>query len=63
MPVQTLTRSWQSPLLVLENSPLELVQQLFTKLGARVVVVINAAGHYRGTILKKTWIQYLKELE
>lgn len=32
-------------------------------LGARVVIVINASGQYRGTILKKTWLKYLKEHE
>ncbi|KAJ9107393.1 hypothetical protein QFC21_000843 [Naganishia friedmannii] len=52
-----------APLLVLENSPLELVQQLFTKLGARAVIVINGKGRYRGTIVKKTWLKYIKEHE
>ena len=35
----------QAPLTVLSNSPLELVQQFFTKLGARYVVVTDADGY------------------
>lgn len=35
----------QAPLTVQDNSPLELVQQLFTKLGARYVVVTDTDGH------------------
>ena len=35
----------QAPLTVQSNSPLELVQQLFTKLGARYVVVIDTDGY------------------
>ncbi|OSD06985.1 hypothetical protein PYCCODRAFT_1431167 [Trametes coccinea BRFM310] len=58
--------SWymdQAPLTVQDNSPLELVQQLFTKLGARYVVVTDADGHYQGVIDKKTWLAFLDELE
>ncbi|KAI0335116.1 hypothetical protein GY45DRAFT_1241346 [Cubamyces sp. BRFM 1775] len=53
----------QAPLTVQDNSPLELVQQLFTKLGARYVVVTDADGHYQGVIDKKTWLAFLDELE
>ena len=35
----------QAPLTVMINSPLELVQQMFVKLGARYVVVVNADGY------------------
>ena len=35
----------QAPLTVQDNSPLELVQQFFTKLGARYVVVTDTDGH------------------
>ena len=35
----------QAPLTVALNSPLELVQQMFVKLGARYVVVTNADGY------------------
>ncbi|KAI0358560.1 hypothetical protein OH77DRAFT_1494220 [Trametes cingulata] len=53
----------QAPLTVQDNSPLELVQQLFTKLGARYVVVTDTDGHYEGVIDKKTWLAFLDELE
>ncbi|CDO69130.1 hypothetical protein BN946_scf185042.g32 [Trametes cinnabarina] len=53
----------QAPLTVQDNSPLELVQQLFTKLGARYVVVTDVDGHYQGVIDKKTWLAFLDELE
>ncbi|KAL1945794.1 hypothetical protein VTO73DRAFT_1796 [Trametes versicolor] len=52
----------QAPLTVQDNSPLELVQQLFTKLGARYVVVTDTDGHYEGVIDKKTWLAFLDEL-
>ena len=35
----------QAPLTVQDNSPLELVQQFFTKLGARYVVSTDTEGH------------------
>ncbi|KAI0775828.1 chloride channel [Trametes elegans] len=41
----------------------QLVQQLFTKLGARYVVVTDTDGHYQGVIDKKTWLAFLDELE
>ncbi|KAI0633238.1 chloride channel [Trametes polyzona] len=53
----------QAPLTVQDNSPLELVQQLFTKLGARYVVVTDTDGHYEGVIDKKTWLAFLDDLE
>ncbi|TBU33934.1 chloride channel [Dichomitus squalens] len=53
----------QAPLTVQDNSPLELVQQFFTKLGARYVVVTDSDGHYQGVIDKKTWLAFLDELE
>ncbi|KAI0645812.1 chloride channel [Trametes meyenii] len=53
----------QAPLTVQDNSPLELVQQFFTKLGARYVVVTDTDGHYQGVIDKKTWLAFLDELE
>ncbi|TFK85536.1 hypothetical protein K466DRAFT_588014 [Polyporus arcularius HHB13444] len=53
----------QAPLTVQDNSPLELVQQFFTKLGARYVVVTDTDGHYEGVIDKKTWLAFLDELE
>ncbi|KAI0709544.1 chloride channel [Cerioporus squamosus] len=53
----------QAPLTIQDNSPLELVQQFFTKLGARYVVVTDTDGHYEGVIDKKTWLAFLDELE
>ena len=35
----------QAPLTISVNSPLELVQQFFVKLGARYVVVTDPNGH------------------
>ena len=53
----------EAPLLVQAHSPLEVVQQMFVKLGARYVVVINTDGLYQGVIDKKGWLQFLTELE
>ncbi|KAF7797623.1 hypothetical protein EIP86_008823 [Pleurotus ostreatoroseus] len=53
----------QAPLTVQSNSPLELVQQLFTKLGARYVIVHDTDGYYEGVIDKKTWLAFLGQLE
>ncbi|KAF9815592.1 hypothetical protein IEO21_04513 [Rhodonia placenta] len=53
----------QAPLTVQSKSPLELVQQLFTKLGARYVVVTDTDGYYEGVIDKKTWLAFLGQLE
>ena len=35
----------QAPLTVQSNSPLELVQQLFTKLGARYIIITDTDGY------------------
>ncbi|KAJ7045582.1 chloride channel [Mycena alexandri] len=53
----------QAPLTVQSNSPLEMVHQYFTKLGARYVVVTDTDGFYEGVIDKKTWLAFLSELE
>ncbi|KAF8210342.1 chloride channel [Mycena galopus ATCC 62051] len=53
----------QAPLTVQSNSPLEMVHQYFTKLGARYVVVTDTDGLYEGVIDKKTWLAFLSELE
>ena len=39
-----LTHLWQAPLTVQSNSPLEMVQQFFVKLGARYVIVTDPDG-------------------
>jgi len=53
----------KAPLTVQTNSPLELVQEFFVKLGARYIVVTDANGHYEGVIDKKTWLAFLGQLE
>ncbi|KAG8987989.1 hypothetical protein FRB90_003038, partial [Tulasnella sp. 427] len=53
----------RAPLCVPSHAPLELVQQMFVKLGARHIVITDAKGAYFGVIDKKTWIAFLGELE
>lgn len=53
----------QAPLTVQIHSPLELVQQMFVKLGARYVVITESDGSYAGLLSKKTWLQFLSELD
>ncbi|KAK0486090.1 chloride channel [Armillaria novae-zelandiae] len=53
----------QAPLTVQSNSPLEMVHQLFVKLGARYVVVTDVDGYFEGVIDKKTWLAFLSELD
>ncbi|KZO95441.1 hypothetical protein CALVIDRAFT_516238 [Calocera viscosa TUFC12733] len=53
----------QAPLTVASHAPLELVQQLFVKLGARYVIVVNDDGTYHGVIDRKAWLQFLHGLE
>ncbi|KAI9507422.1 chloride channel [Russula earlei] len=53
----------KAPLTISINSPLELVQQFFVKLGARYVVVTDADGYYEGVIDKNGWLAFLRELE
>ncbi|KAI0058083.1 hypothetical protein BV25DRAFT_1919615 [Artomyces pyxidatus] len=53
----------RAPLTVHINSPLEVVQQFFVKLGARYVVVTDSEGYYEGVIDKNGWLAFLGELE
>lgn len=53
----------QAPLTVPAHAPLELVHQLFTKLGARYVIVTNMDGMYEGVIDKTLWLAFLTDLE
>ncbi|KAH7097978.1 chloride channel [Auriculariales sp. MPI-PUGE-AT-0066] len=53
----------QAPMTVQVGSPLELVQQLFVKLGARYLVVTDTDGFYEGVIDKKAWLAFLHGLE
>lgn len=41
----------QAPLTIQTNSPLELVQQLFAKLGAKYVIVTDPTGHCESFII------------
>ncbi|ADV22608.1 voltage-gated chloride channel, putative [Cryptococcus gattii WM276] len=53
----------QAPITVQIHSPLELVQQLFVKLGVRQIIVVNSRGVFQGIITKKAWLSFLSELE
>ncbi|GFZ49454.1 Probable chloride channel protein UM03490-D [Saitozyma sp. JCM 24511] len=53
----------RAPITVQVQSPLELVQQLFVKLGARQLLVVDARGVYRGMVTKKSWLRFLDELD
>jgi chloride channel 3/4/5 len=39
------------------------VQQLFVKLGARQLLVVDGHGLFRGLVTKKGWLNFLAELE
>ncbi|KAK9722806.1 hypothetical protein K7432_002427 [Basidiobolus ranarum] len=52
----------QAPLTISENSSMELVLELFSKLGVRYVCVVSH-GQYVGMIHKKRLLVYLKEYE
>lgn len=53
----------QAPLAVQTNSPLEFVQQLFAKLGAKYIIVNDPQGYYQGVIEKNAWIAFLNEVD
>ena len=53
----------RAPITVQTHSPLELVQQLFVRLGARQIMVADARGVFKGLVTKKAWLAYLSELE
>jgi chloride channel 3/4/5 len=53
----------QAPITVQTHSSLELVQQLFVKLGARQIMVTDSRGVFRGIISKKAWLAFLSGLE
>ena len=42
---------YQAPLAVQMNSPLELVQQLFAKLGAKYVIVTDPSGYCEHSLI------------
>jgi chloride channel 3/4/5 len=53
----------QAPITVQTHSSLELVQQLFVKLGARQILVTDSKGVFRGMITKKAWLSFLSDIE
>ncbi|EIW67300.1 hypothetical protein TREMEDRAFT_34025 [Tremella mesenterica DSM 1558] len=53
----------RAPITVQKDSPLELVQQLFVKLGASQLLVVDHRGCFKGMITKKAWLRFLSELE
>ncbi|OCF37887.1 voltage-gated chloride channel [Kwoniella heveanensis BCC8398] len=53
----------RAPITVQMHSPLELVQQLFVKLGVRQIIVTNSRGVFQGMVTKKSWLSFLGELE
>lgn len=53
----------QAPITVQVHSSLELVQQLFVKLGARQLLVVDNRGVFRGMFTKKAWLNFLAGLE
>ncbi|RUS34156.1 hypothetical protein BC938DRAFT_482207 [Jimgerdemannia flammicorona] len=53
----------QGPITVNENANMELVMELFTKLGLCYVCVTNYAGKYIGVIHKKRLLTFLKQTE
>ncbi|KAF8906489.1 chloride channel [Gymnopilus junonius] len=53
----------QAPLTLANNSPMELVHQIFVKLGARYVIITDTKGLYEGVIDKKTWLAFLSDFE
>jgi hypothetical protein len=52
----------QGPIALSRNSPMELVFELFSKLGLRYLCIIEN-GKYIGVVHKKMFLAYLKELE
>lgn len=49
--------------MVLSNSPLELLSQMFNKLGTKAIVVLDEHGRYEGCVLKKGWLKFLIKIE
>ncbi|KAI9320843.1 chloride channel [Dichotomocladium elegans] len=53
----------QAPLTINQNASMELLMEMFIKLGARYVCLTGINGQYLGVIHKRTLLAYLKELE
>ncbi|GAA5980042.1 hypothetical protein JCM10908_001509 [Rhodotorula pacifica] len=58
--------SWltdQAPLAIRARSPMELLHEMFVKLGVRYVVVVDDRGLYLGLVEKNRYLVYLRWLE
>ncbi|CAO3584240.1 unnamed protein product [Absidia cylindrospora] len=53
----------QAPLTINQNASMELLMEMFIKLGARYVCVTHSNGHYLGIVHKRRLLAYLKEIE
>ncbi|SAL99342.1 hypothetical protein [Absidia glauca] len=53
----------QAPLTINQNASMELLMELFIKLGARYVCVTHPDGHFLGIIHKRRLLAYLKSIE
>ncbi|GAA5971664.1 hypothetical protein JCM21900_003889 [Sporobolomyces salmonicolor] len=62
----TVDLSWlvdSAPIVVNLRSPMELLHEMFSKLGVRYLVVVDERGLYRGVIEKNRYLVYLRWLE
>jgi chloride channel 3/4/5 len=53
----------RAPITLTTCSPLELVHQMFVKLGVRYLIALNADGTLNGVIFKKRWLAFLHTLD
>ncbi|ORX49047.1 hypothetical protein DM01DRAFT_1338223 [Hesseltinella vesiculosa] len=53
----------KAPLTINQNASMELLMEMFVKLGCRYVCVTHSNGHYVGIIHKRRLLAYLKNLE
>ncbi|GAA5823615.1 hypothetical protein JCM3770_000699 [Rhodotorula araucariae] len=53
----------QAPLTISARSPMELLHEMFVKLGIRYAIVVDERGIYRGVIEKNRYLHYLRWLE
>ncbi|GAA5977293.1 hypothetical protein JCM5350_002419 [Sporobolomyces pararoseus] len=52
-----------APIVVNVRSPMELLHEMFSKLGVRYLVVVDERGLYRGVIEKNRYLVYLRWIE
>ncbi|KAI8084876.1 chloride channel [Halteromyces radiatus] len=53
----------QAPLTINQNASMELLMEMFIKLGARYICVVHSNGHFLGIIHKRRLLAYLKDIE